>query len=152
MDRRHFKARQDWDQLRANFSWNIPQYFNIAQACCDDWARVAPDRLAVTHINADNSLRHVTYGDLRAASNALANAFLARGLVRGDRCAVLLPQSPEVLITHFACHKLAMISLPLFTLFGEDALEYRLRDSGARVVVTDREKNQFISRIFGRFN
>jgi acetyl-CoA synthetase len=139
IDRRHFKTRQVWDALRAGFRWNIPLYFNIAQACCDDWAAIAPERLALTHINADQSLRQLTYGDLRAASSSLGNAFKARGLGPRDRCAVLLAQSPEVLITHFACHKLGMISLPLFTLFGEDGLEYRLRDSGARAVVTDRE-------------
>lgn len=138
MDRRKFKAGTDWQTLRANFRWEIPQYFNIAQACCDDWAEFEPDRLAVVHVNGDGHEQKLSYGDLRAASNALANAFSARGLKNGDRCAVLLAQSPEVLVSHFACYKLGMISLPLFTLFGEDGLEYRLKDSGAKVVITDR--------------
>jgi acetyl-CoA synthetase len=139
MDRRHFKARAPWSELRAGFQWDIPQYFNIAEACCDSWAKYEPNRLAITHVNQDGTDRRLTYGDLSRASSGLANAFQARGLMRGDRCAVLLAQSPEVMISHFACHKLGMISLPLFTLFGEDGLEFRLEDSGARAVVTDRE-------------
>ena len=138
-DRRVFKQSADWDVLRAAFRWTVPTRFNIAAACCDSWAAHDPDRLAILHVMESGAVRRISYGDLRAASNRLANALRARGMDRGDRCAVLLAQSPEVLMTHFACHKLGMISIPLFTLFGEDALLYRLSDSGARVVVTDRE-------------
>ncbi len=138
LDRRVFKERADWDSLRRTFKWRVPVRFNMGVACCDDWAAAEPERTALRHVGADGSLETYSYGRLKRASNALANAFLARGLQRQDRCAVLLAQCPEVLITHFACHKLGMITLPLFTLFGEEGLEYRLRDSGARVVVTDR--------------
>jgi len=142
MDRRVIDQTQDWAALRAGFRWNIPARFNIARACCDDWASADPDRLAILHVESDLGLRPYTYGELRALSNKLANVFQAAGLLRGDRCAVLLAQSPEVMLTHFACYKLGMVSLPLFTLFGEDGLEYRLRDSGARAVVTDRQKRR----------
>ena len=39
--------------------------------------------------------------------------------------ALLLPQGPEVLIAHFAAYRIGAIILPLFTLFGPDALAYR---------------------------
>jgi acetyl-CoA synthetase len=139
MDRRVFVAKSDWDSLRAGFRWNVPEFFNIAEACCDSWAALDPKRLALIHVDAQGAEKRYAYGDLRAASNSLANALRARGLQQGDRCAVLLAQSPEVMISHFACHKLGAISLPLFTLFGPDGLEYRLKDSGARAIVTDRE-------------
>jgi len=137
--RKIFTAERIWEGLRRDFRWNLPERFNIGVACCDDWARADPGRVAVIHVDADGRAEEFTYQRLRRASNALANALVARGLKRGDRVAVLLAQSPEVLITHFAAHKAGMISIPLFTLFGEEALEYRLRDSGARAVVTDRE-------------
>lgn len=138
-DRRVFRAKADWDTLRAAFRWQVPQYFNIAQACCDDWAAADATRLAIKHVTADGRTVLHSYGALREASNRLANAMQGRGLTKGDRCAVLLAQSPEVMIAHFGCHKLGMISIPLFTLFGEDGLSYRLSDSGTRVVITDRE-------------
>ena len=80
-----------------------------------------------------------SYGDLKRASDRLANAFAARGVRRGDVVAVLLPQCPEVMVTHFAAMKLGAVVLPLFTLFGPDALAYRLADSGAVLAVTDAE-------------
>ena len=48
----------------------------------------------------------VTYGELRDASNRLANAFRARGIGRGDRVAILLPQGATVPIVHVAIYKL----------------------------------------------
>lgn len=55
----------------------------------------------------------------------------------GDRVGVLLGQSPETLIAHLATWKRGGISIPLFSLFGPDALAFRLADSGTKAVVTD---------------
>ena len=71
-------------------------------------------------------------------TNRLCNVLVAHGLQRGDRLAVLLPQAPETAIAHVAGFKAGLITIPLFALFGAEALEYRLGDSGARVLVTDR--------------
>src|SRR6185312_15174467 len=46
-------------------------------------------------------------------------------------------QSLELPIAHLAAFRSGMISIPLFALFGEDALEFRLSNSEARAVVTD---------------
>jgi acetyl-CoA synthetase len=135
-DRRLFRQRAGWEALRSRFRWDIPGAFNIAQACCDDWAATAPDRVAVIHRHADGQREIWTYGQLKRASDALANALAAHGIARGDRVAVLLAQQPAVLVTHFAVMKLGAVSLPLFTLFGTDALRYRLADSGAKALVT----------------
>jgi len=123
--------------MRAAFRWNIPERFNIADAICERWARAAPDRRALTFLDAGDVQHHYSYGDLSKASSQLANVLRAHGLARGDRCAVLLPQTPETTITHLACYKLGAIVVPLFTLFGEDGLQYRLENSGAKALVTD---------------
>ncbi len=129
----------DWAAMRADFRWRIPADFNIATACCDVWAAAEPARLALEHVGANGRGESWSFAALKIASDRLASAFAARGLGRGDRVAVLLGQGPEVLISHFAAYKLGAVVLPLFTLFGPDALAYRLADSGARMVVTDRD-------------
>ncbi|MBD3677384.1 MAG: AMP-binding protein [Rhodobacteraceae bacterium] len=137
MNRRLIKDWSDWATMRSDFRWPRPERFNIAQACCDGWAGQVPDKVALTHVSADGSVKDWTYGQLKEASDRLANAFAARGVGQGDRVAVLLQQGPEVLLTHFATQKLGAVVLPLFTLFGSDALAYRLADSGAKLAVTD---------------
>ncbi len=128
-----------WAVLLDGFRWRVPARFNIAEACCDSWAEIQPDRVALIDHRADGSLRTWSYGALRDASDRLAAAFRARGLGRGDRVGVLLPQGPAVIVAQFAAMKLGAVALPLFTLFGPDALAYRLADSAARIVVTDGE-------------
>ena len=81
--------------------------------------------------------KHWTYAELLRAATKLAHYFKSHHIVQGDRIAVLLPQGPEVLIAHFAAYRIGAIILPLFTLFGPDALAYRLRDSGAKLTITD---------------
>jgi acetyl-CoA synthetase len=61
------------------------------------------------------------------------------GIEQGDKMGILLPQCPETLISHIAAYKLGAIAVPLLVLFGTLALEYRLRDSEAKAVITDME-------------
>ena len=72
-------------------------------------------------------------------SARLANALTALGVVPGDRIAVLLPQCAETLVAHLAAYRMGAIVLPLFTLFGPEAIEYRLHDSGARALIAGDE-------------
>ncbi len=126
-----------WQEMREAFVWPKPAVFNIADAACERWAQTVPDRLALTYLQADGQTQDYSYGQLNRAANQLANVLKARGVGRGDRVAVLLPQMPETVLTHLAAYKLGAIAVPLFTLFGEDGLKYRLVDSGAKALVTD---------------
>ena len=128
---------RSWDQMRADFRWRLPARFNMAEALCGKWARTEPDRVALRHLGADGALDAWSFGRLERAACRLANALAAAGVARGDRVAVLLPQSPETLLTHLAAYRLGAVAVPLFTLFGEDGLAFRLRDSGAKALVTD---------------
>ncbi|TKV80147.1 AMP-dependent synthetase [Bradyrhizobium elkanii] len=131
-----------FDEVRNEFRWNIPDYYNIGADICDRWADEEPGRLAIIDVEPGKSTREYSFADLKATSNRLANALRARGIGRrtgekGDRVGVMLPQRFETAASHVALAKLACISIPLFTLFGPDALLHRLADSGARAIVTD---------------
>jgi acetyl-CoA synthetase len=117
-------------------NWSIPARYNMGVDVCDRHAG-DPQRIALIVEEENGSARRFTFHELRALSNRLANVLSAHGLVRGDRVAVLLPQTPETALTHVAAWKAALITIPLFSLFGPDALEYRLSDSGAKALVTD---------------
>ena len=127
----------EYARLDADFHWAVPDRFNIGVDVCDRHVN-GPPRTALIAAESDGTVRRYSFHDIRDLSNRLCNVFMDLGLQRGDRVAVLLAQSLEVAITHVSCFKAGLISIPLFTLFGEDALQYRLHDSGARVVVTDR--------------
>ncbi len=136
MGRIAMTAQGDWDAIRAGFRWPRLDRYNIAEAVSDRWARSDPDRLALVELR-DGRRRDWRHGELARTSRRLANAFAAHGIGRGDRVAVLLPQSPETLLTHLAAYRLGAIAVPLFTLFGPDGLRFRLADAGVKAVVTD---------------
>ncbi len=127
------KASRYQDVL-AHFSWQVPQRFNIGVDVAD---RQDPSAPAIIFRDVDDTVREYTFGDLTRLSNRFANVLIAHGLAREDRVAILLPQAPETAVAHIAAYKAGMIAVPLFTLFGEEALEFRLGNCGARVVVTD---------------
>ncbi|KWV58213.1 AMP-dependent synthetase [Bradyrhizobium macuxiense] len=136
------KKGKTFDEVRNEFRWNIPDYYNIGADICDRWADKEPGRLAIIDVEPGKPTREYSFGDLKAISNRLANALSARGIGRragemGDRVGVMLPQRFETAVVHVALAKLACISIPLFTLFGPDALLHRLANSGARAIVTD---------------
>ncbi len=130
-------AAKTYDDLIAAFAWQVPSRYNIGVDVCDKWAAREPDRLALIHLRADGRVENWTFGRLRAQSNRLANLLRARGVGRGDRVGILLAQGPETALAHIAAYKLGAIAVPLFVLFGPEALQYRLADSGAKALVTD---------------
>jgi acetyl-CoA synthetase len=125
----------NYQELVERFRWQIPEHYNIGVDACDKWAET--DRLALIHLRDDGSAQRYSFADLKRLSNRCANLLETQGIEQSDRVAILLAQGPETAIAHLATYKLGAIAVPLFTLFGEEALEYRLADSGARVVVTD---------------
>ncbi len=128
---------RDYNELYRRFSWRIPARYNIGVDVCDHWADRDPSRLAILQVLADGSTAEISYGWLKETSNRLANVLRAHGVSRGDRVAILLPQTPEAAASHIAVYKSAAVALPIAILFGPDALAYRLKDSGAKAVITN---------------
>jgi acetyl-CoA synthetase len=127
----------NFDALYREFRWDIPARYNIGVDICDRWAAQEPDRLAILHVRPDGGEDRISYGWLRETSNRLANVLRAKGITPGDRVAIQLPQMPEVAAAHIAIYKLGAVVLPIATLFGPDALSYRLQNSGAKALLTN---------------
>ena len=124
-------------ELHAAFRWHVPEHFNIAQACCGRWARDTPQAVAVRTAHEGGASTAHTYAELQREANRLGNALRRIGVTRGDRVAIVMPQRFETAVAHIALGQLGAIGMPLSMLFGPEALEYRLNDSGARVAIVD---------------
>ncbi|OWV99782.1 AMP-dependent synthetase [Rhizobium sp. R72] len=142
--------RDRYEDLYRDFAWDIPEDFNIGRAVSDDWAEWAPERVCLEHFSPDGNHLSMTYRELADRSSSLANALVLLGVKKGDRVALLLPQSFETVVAHVAIYKMGAIALPLALLFGVEALEYRLRTAGASAVVTNTFGLDRVSQIRGR--
>ncbi|NMM37885.1 MAG: AMP-binding protein [Glaciimonas sp.] len=132
-------ATDNYAAIYQTFRWEVPTELNIAEVCCTRWARDSnsSQRIAVYFEDETGHTATLTYAALQEQANRLSNLLRRLGLQRGDCVAIILPQCPETAIAHIACHQLGATAMPLSSLFGPDALEYRLQDSAATVVIVD---------------
>ena len=138
---------EDYTELCEKFEWNIPKNFNIGVEVCDKWAEKVPDRVAIESVLSDGTVRTLSFGKMRDLSNKLANFLVKIGAKQQDRIGVMLPQLSETAVTHTAIFKIGAISVPLFTLFGLDALRFRLNDAGIKILFTNQTGVEKISKI-----
>ena len=142
--------RPSYQETCDAFRWEIPQDYNIALDVCDRHATGRARRALIYHQEETGATTEYSFHQLRNWSNRLAAALRSLGIERGDRIAIVLPQSPEAALTHLASSKLGAVAVPLFCLFGPDALHYRLSDSGAKAVFVNAENLEKITAIRSR--
>jgi acetyl-CoA synthetase len=117
--------------------WFVGGKLNIAWNCVHRWARSNRARdVAAVFAGEDGERRELTFGELSREVTRLAEGLASLGVRVGDVVALFLPMSPEVAIASHACAHLGAIQLPIFSGFAAPAVVSRLRDAGAKIVVT----------------
>jgi len=124
-------------RLHRDFAWSVPEQFNIAQACLQRWARDTPAAVAIVQDAGDAPAVPTTYAALQRDARRLSNALASLGVMRGDRVAIVMPQRPQTAVALMAVFQMGAIAVPLSTLFGAEALQSRLDDSGAKLAIVD---------------
>ncbi len=132
-------GRDNYAGMHAGFGWDVPEYFNIAHACCTRWAQApgAIERTAIRAHGAEAGAEFLSFLELQARANATSSLLVSLGVKRGDRVAIVMPQRFETAIAYMAVFQLGAVAMPLSILFGPEALEYRLQDSEAVVALCD---------------
>lgn len=80
--------------------------------------------------------RTLTYWDLYREVSKFANVLKSRGIKKGDTVAIYMPMIPEAIISMLACCRIGAIHTVVFGGFSADALNDRVQDSGAKLVIT----------------
>ena len=131
--------RDKYEALHRQFRWAVPAQFNIAEVCCRRWAQAgdAAQRIAVLADGPGQQPRAYSYAELQQQANRLSHALAGLGVRRGDRVAIVLPQRFETAVAYMAVLQMGAVAMPLSTLFGPEALEFRLNDSATAVLICD---------------
>lgn len=142
-------AMTDMTPQEAIQSW-LEEYggsgISAADFLCDRHARI-PDKVALFYEDGSGQASKYTFRELQDLSSKMAGFLQSIGIKKGDRVAALLPKMPELVITTLAVWRLGAAYVPLFTAFGPDAIDYRVSDSGTRVVVTNATHRPKLSEI-----
>ncbi|MEY3381020.1 MAG: hypothetical protein RL468_1618 [Pseudomonadota bacterium] len=133
------QAGDNYTQMHSQFRWLVPEEFNIAEVCARRWS-LAPDASHRVAIFADGpglEPRAYSYAELQHEANRLSSALESLRVGKGDRVAIVMPQRMETAAAYLAVLQMGAVAVPLSQLFGPDALEFRLRDSGSMVAICD---------------
>ncbi|WDZ88373.1 AMP-binding protein [Nocardiopsis sp. HUAS JQ3] len=109
---------------------------SVAHLLCD---RHDPHATATTEIGPTLEATTLTFGDLAQRSRDLATGLADLGVTSGDRVATLIPKGVDLTVTALAVWRLGAVLVPLLSSFAPSAINERLTDSGARLVVCDAE-------------
>src|SRR5436190_1984052 len=104
-----------------------PAVLNLA-VMLEDSARRVPGRDAVVF----NDTR-LTYAQIDAMANKVANLLVARGIGHGDKVALSCPNLPYFPIVYYGILKAGAVVVPLNVLFKAREVAYHLGDSDAKV-------------------
>jgi acetyl-CoA synthetase len=117
-------------------TWFVGGKLNLAWNCVHRWAERRPDEIAAVFAGEDGDRREWTFAELSRAVTRLAEGLVALGVEPGDRVAIYMPMCPEVAVASHACAHIGAIQVPIFSGFAAPAVEQRLQDAEAKVVIT----------------
>ena len=136
---------KSYEEAREKFTldqiWEVfdgtPENFNLGHECVD---RHRGKGTAIRIKFDDGHTEEHDFQDLSRLSSQLANALESMSIAKGDRVAVMLDPSLEFYVCLFGILKRGAIFVPCFPAFGPEALEYRMKDSGAKILVASMEQ------------
>ncbi len=137
----------DYDAAYANFSIDVPEYFNFGYDVIDRWAERDRNKLALIWVDQHGNEKKYSFRDLKTLSNGAANILLKYGIKRGDRVMLMLPRIPEWWIFVIALIKLGAVFCPCPTMLTPSDIKYRIRAGIFRMVITDYENAAKIDEI-----
>ncbi len=144
---RDFEWFSDWDETlewdRPYAKWFVGATTNITYNCLDRHVIAGGgDKVAYYWEGEPGDRRTITYSELLAEVCRVANGLRSIGIETGDRVAIYMPMIPETVVAMLACARIGAPHTVVFAGFSADALGERMRDCGAKLVITADGQNR----------
>ncbi|MGO9494284.1 MAG: acetate--CoA ligase [Terracidiphilus sp.] len=130
-----------WDKV---LEWNLPsaKWFvggktNLSFNCLDRHV-LGPrrDKTALIWEGEPGEIRRLTYAELHTEVQKFANALKALGIRKGDRLAIYMGMTPELVVALLACARIGAVHSVIFGGFAATAIADRVNDSGCIAIIT----------------
>jgi acetyl-CoA synthetase len=129
----------EWDPPHC--TWFADGKLNVAWNCLDKHVEAGRGGKTAYHWVGEpaNEERDITYGELLREVCRLANGLRRLGVGKGDRIGIYMGMVPELAVAMLACARIGAPHVVVFGGFSSESLAERLRDSGAKVLLTQDE-------------
>ncbi|MGH7950187.1 MAG: AMP-binding protein, partial [Candidatus Binataceae bacterium] len=133
----------DYESLYGDFRWEFPEHFNFG----DVIGRYAADprRVAILWEDQQGRRSRLTFADIRAQSNRIANVLAGSGIARGDPVMLVLPRVTLWQAAYIGALKAGALVIPCASMLREKDLVYRANHSGARAIIASHDSATMIS-------
>ena len=132
---RPWTAVKEWNYPYAK--WFINAQLNITANCLDRHVKThRRNKAALIWRGEKGAERIFTYQQLLSKVMRFANALKKIGVKKGDRVCIYMPLVPEQVISMLACARIGAVHSVVFGGFGSAALNMRIQDASAKVVIT----------------
>jgi len=127
----------EYDFSTAYIRWFINAKLNVSLNCLDRHLEKRGEQAAIVWESDDPNIdRKITYLELHRLVCRFANALKAKGVVKGDRVCIYLPNIPEAAIAMLACARIGAVHSIVFGGFSSEALKDRILDCDCHYVIT----------------
>jgi acetyl-CoA synthetase len=137
---------KSYEEAKRNFSWGerwevfdkSRDALNIPYECID---RHPKEKTAIRLKFDDGRTEIYTFRELSRLTSKFANMLKRKGIEKGDRVAIMLHPSLEYYVSFHGALKRGAVAVPCYALLGPDGIDYRLRDSGAKMMIVGRDRS-----------
>ena len=141
-----YKTHED---AKSKFKWSERwevfdkgrENLNIPFECID---RHPKDKTAIRLKCADGSKELYTFGEFSLLTSQFANMLKRKGINEGDRVGIVLNPSLQYYVSFHGALKRGAVAVPCYSLLGPEGIDYRLRDSGAKIVIIGRDRSSCV--------
>lgn len=116
-------------------TWFPGGKLNAVETVLDQWVERTPDRPMYVWEDEQGNSASITYAEMAARTNRMANALREHGIGRGDVVGIIFPMHPNAFAATMACLRVGAVFTPIFPGYGAEAMAHRLEDAGAELLV-----------------
>lgn len=133
---------KNYEEVRRNFDWNIVRkslnYFgkvNAAEVAIHKKDLTTASKYGLIWISEKGEIRKYTFSDLEKKGSIFSNVLKEAGIGSGDRVVLMSKRVPALYFSLLGIAMAGGVIVPIFSTFGEDAIRYRVENSGARFAI-----------------
>ena len=128
----HFTSEDDF---RDNLHFIVPETFNFAYDVMDEWAKAAPDKLALLWTSERGEELRATYAEFKEQTDQAAAYFLSLGIRRGDKVMLILKRHYQWWVSMMALCKIGAVAIPATHMLTASDIVYRNQRASVKAII-----------------